>query len=230
MGRLLLVRHGQASYGAADYDVLSELGGEQSRALGRSFAERGVRPGLVLCGSLRRQEQTVAGLLDGLGEEAPVAKDPGWDEFDFHGVVEVHEPRYRDLMADERVFQELFEAATGRWSSGTYDTEYSESFAAFHGRVAGVLDRAVALLAELEQGHQDIVVVSSGGPIAMAVAQLTCGAKADPVTLATVWSSLSKVIVNTGVTKIIAGSSGLWMSTYNEHTHLEGDKRMFTYR
>ncbi|MBB2947860.1 broad specificity phosphatase PhoE [Actinoplanes lutulentus] len=228
MGRLLLVRHGQASYGAADYDVLSELGGEQSRALGRSFAERGIRPGLVLCGELRRHEQTVAGILEGLGASIPVQKDPGWDEFDFHGVVEVHEPRYRDLLADERVFQELFEAATGRWTSGTYDAEYTESFAAFHARVAGVLDRVVAQLHDNE--HRDVVVVSSGGPIAMAVAQLTCGAKADPVTLATVWSSLSKVIVNTGVTKIIAGSSGLWMSTYNEHTHLEGDKRMFTYR
>ena len=31
MGIVLLVRHGQASFGADDYDVLSDLGVEQSR-------------------------------------------------------------------------------------------------------------------------------------------------------------------------------------------------------
>ena len=68
MGRLLLVRHGQASFGADDYDALSELGHEQARVLGESFARRGIRPELVLSGSLRRHEGTVAGILDGLGE------------------------------------------------------------------------------------------------------------------------------------------------------------------
>ena len=37
MGMLYLVRHGQASFGAADYDQLSELGARQCEALGRWF-------------------------------------------------------------------------------------------------------------------------------------------------------------------------------------------------
>jgi len=37
MGVVLLVRHGQASFGADDYDVLSETGIEQSRMLGRAL-------------------------------------------------------------------------------------------------------------------------------------------------------------------------------------------------
>ena len=41
MSVLLLVRHGQASWGAADYDVLSDLGHEQSRLLAKVFKEAG---------------------------------------------------------------------------------------------------------------------------------------------------------------------------------------------
>ena len=237
MARLLLVRQGQESFGAEDYDALSDLGHEQARVLGRSFADRGLRPGLVLCGSLRRHEGTVAGLLAGLGgDPVPVTADPGWDEFDFQHVVEIHHPRYRDrallhaelARSDQpaRAFQEIFEAAAGRWCTGSHDADYAESFPAFRDRVGGVLDRAGKLLAD----HRDIVAVSSGGPIAMAVALLTAGPGADPATLAGMWAALNRVAVNTGVTKLVAGRRGLWMSTYNEHGHLESDPRLLTYR
>ena len=265
MGRLLLVRHGQASFGAEDYDALSGLGAEQARVLGKSLAERGFRPGLVLRGTLRRQEGTVAGLLAGLGHDRsddrsgdrsddgshdrsgdeshdrndgriPVRADPGWDEFDFQHVVAVHHPPYRDrayLHAEldrsdqpARAFQEIFEAAAGRWCAGAHDAEYAESFPAFRDRVAGALQRAGELVAE----HRDVVAVSSGGPIAMAVALLTAGPDPHPATLAAIWAALNRVAVNTGVTKLVAGRRGLWMSTYNEHTHLESDPRLLTYR
>ncbi|XVU28789.1 histidine phosphatase family protein [Actinoplanes sp. CA-054009] len=226
MARLLLVRHGQASFGADDYDALSELGGEQARVLGKSLAERGIRPGLVLCGSLRRHEQTVAGLLEGLGDDVPVRADDGWDEFDFQRVVELHQPDYRESLGSARAFQELFEAATGRWCSGKYDGEYDESFPAFRGRVGGALDRARVVLGE----QREVVVVSSGGPIALVAALLTAGVDVGPVTLATMWTALNRVVVNTGVTKLVSGRTGLWLSTYNEHTHLESDPRLLTYR
>ena len=38
MSKILLVRHGQASFGAADYDNLSPTGHEQSRVLGAALA------------------------------------------------------------------------------------------------------------------------------------------------------------------------------------------------
>ncbi|MFG1992231.1 histidine phosphatase family protein [Actinoplanes sp. NPDC048988] len=222
MARLLLVRHGQASFGADDYDALSELGGEQARVLGKNLADRGIRPSLVLRGSLRRHEQTVAGLLEGLGDDVPVRVDDGWDEFDFQRVVELHEPDYRARAGSARAFQELFEAATGRWCSGKYDGEYAESFTAFRERVGGALERAARLLGE----HREVVAVSSGGPIALTATRLVAGPHADAV----MWTALNRVVVNTGVTKLISGRSGLWMSTYNEHTHLEADPRLLTYR
>ncbi|GAA2687850.1 histidine phosphatase family protein [Actinoplanes palleronii] len=232
MARLLLIRHGQASFGADDYDALSDLGHEQARVLGRALAARGVKPGLVVRGTMRRHDETLAGLMESLG--APESQvDAGWDEFDFQHVVEIHRPLYRDRTAmmteinrtehPGRAFQEVFDAATLRWSSGSYDTEYAESFVSFRDRVAAALAR---IRDQLRQ-HRDVVVVSSGGPIAMAAALLTLGPDAP---VATMWASLNRVSVNTGVTKVIAGSRGLSLSTFNEHTHVETDARLLTYR
>ena len=52
MGQILLVRHGQASWGAADYDVLSDLGEEQGTAVGRALAD--LRPDVVVHGTMLR--------------------------------------------------------------------------------------------------------------------------------------------------------------------------------
>eukprot|EP01041_Mallomonas_annulata_P036707 gene36707-59856_t len=67
MGNLYLVRHGQASFGAADYDNLSELGHRQSVRLGEYFAHKGLQFEAVMVGTLRRHAQTWAGIAKGAG-------------------------------------------------------------------------------------------------------------------------------------------------------------------
>ena len=62
MGTLYLVRHGQASFGADDYDVLSPLGQRQSARLGEYFNSKGVRFDAALTGTLNRQVQTFSGI------------------------------------------------------------------------------------------------------------------------------------------------------------------------
>ena len=52
MGTLYLVRHGQASFGADDYDQLSELGHKQSVRLGEYFARKGVHFDALIAGTL----------------------------------------------------------------------------------------------------------------------------------------------------------------------------------
>jgi broad specificity phosphatase PhoE len=228
VARLLLIRHGQASFGADDYDALSPLGHEQARTLGRFLADSGIRPALVVRGDMRRHAETVEGLLDGLKLDVGVEVDAGWNEFDFQHVVEIHRPAFRDRAAmtaelatfarPDRAFQEIFDAATSRWASGEFDPEYAESFPAFRDRVAAALKTIRELLRE----HRDVVVASSGGPIAMAASLLTTGTTAG-------WAAFNRVSVNTGVTKVISGGRGLSLSTFNEHTHLR-EARLLTYR
>jgi len=234
MRLLYLVRHGQASFGKRDYDALSDLGHEQSRLLGRALAVREVVPDVVVRGELRRHRETAEGILAGLADvgvqqEIPVEVDAGWDEFDFQHVVEVHKPMYRSrtlMLADmarsrapREKFQKIFEDATDRWTGGTADGDYHESFPAFTARIHTALRTA----AERTPERGTAVVVTSGGPIGLAVSHLLAGD-------ASLWSQLNKVAVNTAVTKVINGSSGLTLSSYNDHSHVEHDRRMLTYR
>ena len=82
MGTLYLVRHGQASFGADDYDQLSELGQRQSERLGRYWAERGLRFDAVITGTLKRHEQTWQGIARGAALELQPLRWPGLNEYD----------------------------------------------------------------------------------------------------------------------------------------------------
>ena len=67
MGNLYLVRHGQASFGKADYDNLSDLGRQQSLRLGQYFEHRRLAFDMVIMGSLRRHTQTWEAIAQGAG-------------------------------------------------------------------------------------------------------------------------------------------------------------------
>jgi broad specificity phosphatase PhoE len=109
----------------------------------------------------------------------------------------------------------MFEEATARWTAGTADDDYDEPFPAFGQRVDAALKRATGL------ADGTVLVVSSGGPIALAVSHLLTGD-------ASLWGQLNRVAVNAAVTKVLAGRTGLNLSTYNEHSHLEPS--LVTYR
>ena len=66
MGTLYLVRHGQASFGAEDYDQLSALGRQQAVRLGEHWRARGLGFDAVITGTLRRHTQTLEGIAEGL--------------------------------------------------------------------------------------------------------------------------------------------------------------------
>ena len=77
MGTLYLVRHGQASFGAADYDNLSELGHRQAVRLGEYWRERGMRFDAVITGTLKRHRQTWEGIAEGPGPRRATTCCPG---------------------------------------------------------------------------------------------------------------------------------------------------------
>jgi len=221
MGLLLLVRHGQASFGAADYDVLSEAGIAQSRRLGEALAAQGIRPSVVRHGEMRRQRDTAQEMASAAGWDAALELDPRWDEFGHLGVIAA----YGDLPgdADRRSFQELFELATARWTSAEHDEEYDETYAAFVGRVRDGLAEVV----ELCESGRDVIVVTSGGAIG-AVCALLVAPDVEPRELAPTWGRFNTVLVNSSVTRVLVGSSGARLLTFNEHAHLP--REQITYR
>ncbi|NYE37654.1 broad specificity phosphatase PhoE [Nocardioides cavernae] len=222
MSRIFLVRHGQASFGADDYDNLSDLGHEQSRILGAALAARGVRPDLVVAGHMKRHDQTARGVLEGGGWDVDITVDAGWNEFDHLQVLDVHAPPSTTEGEDEKAaFQRWFEDATRRWTSGEHAEAYDESFADFGARV----DAAVARLVEILPRRGTAVVLTSGGAIAWTAATLLAD---DPAVRAELWLRINPVSVNSGVTTLVRGSRGTTLVALNAHDHLTPD--LITYR
>jgi phosphohistidine phosphatase SixA len=93
MGTLYLVRHGQASFGADDYDQLSELGRQQSERLGQYWRARGLAFDAVLTGTLRRHAQTWAGIAQGAGYTQAAVQLEGLNEYDSAAVIAAIHPQ-----------------------------------------------------------------------------------------------------------------------------------------
>lgn len=218
---MLLVRHGQASWGAADYDQLSETGERQSRILGEALAARGVVPDVVVRGAMKRHRQTAVAALAAGGWSAEIVEDDGWNEFDHHQMLELHPPAPGEGEEMTRAeFQRWFEEATLRWTGGRYAHEYDESFTDFGVRVDAALRRTVGRLGPRETA----VVFTSGGPVSWVAAALLEGG-------AHLWTQLNPVTVNASVTKVVVGGRGSTLVSFNDHSHLEApDGGLVTYR
>jgi broad specificity phosphatase PhoE len=208
VGQIVLVRHGQASWGAADYDVLSPLGERQSAATGVTLT--GLRPDAIVHGAMQRQRRTAEVLVEAAGWDAVPTLDGDWDEMDHLAVLDA-QPQDFDGEPDARQFQTWFEKATRRWLSGEHDADYHETWAVFRDRVLGALDRI---------GDGRTVVVTSGGPISVVVAALLDSPAA--------YQRIAPVVVNASVTRVVTGSRGRTLVSFNEHGHLAGD--LLTYR
>ncbi len=225
MGVVLLVRHGQASFGADDYDVLSPTGWQQGRLLGEWMAGRRVVPTTVVRGGMRRHRETLEAMTGAAGWRGEVVVDEDWDEFDHLGIVASHPevPSFShagDL--DRKAFQRLFEQATARWTAGHGD--YDEPWDGFVARVRAAFERVAARAGSGETA----LVVTSGGVIGVLAAALLDPDDDDPAALARRWARFNAVTVNSSVTRVVVGSTGARLLTFNEHAHLEGDH--LTYR
>ena len=213
MAELILVRHGQASFGAENYDKLSELGWRQSRWLGEYFAERGVAFDLILRGSLRRHTETLAGIAEGMGRALDAAEDARLNEYDSHALLNAHlkgEPMPKG--EDRRVHFRILREAMYAWTDGTLAGAPHESFADFRARVLGAL-------AALQKGAaRRVLVVSSGGPISTILAEVLRMPARGVV-------ELNLQTRNTGITELQAGPSRVHFVSFNNVPHLDRNDR-----
>lgn len=236
MGSIYLIRHGQASFGADDYDVLSERGVRQAEVLGAHLAGLGVQFDRCLSGDLRRQQGTgeaVLGQLRAAGQQTPTLEiDPAFNEFVSDEVLEAHMP---DLLAyepnalhilenaaDHRAeFQRLFAFVINRWASGEHEKEGLESWQSFVDGVAGGLQR---ILAQADKKDR-IAVFTSGGTITAAL-QLMVGM--PPIKA----FELNWQIVNTSLSLAKFRGDELALASFNSYAHLELSKNpeLITYR
>jgi broad specificity phosphatase PhoE len=180
MGRIIVVRHGQASYGQPDYDRLSDLGVRQCEMLGRYYAARGWRFDRVVVGPRRRHWQShdaIAGAFRAAANATwpdPV-EDPGLDEYQAFEVMDHYAPGHRDLAVNtdegRRQYFFLYRQTMRRWLSGDSpdaSPNNVESWRKFRDRVEASVQRLRESLAN-GGAEKTILAVTSGGPMAAAV-------------------------------------------------------------
>lgn len=167
MGTLYLVRHGQASFGADDYDQLSALGQQQSVRLGEYFAERAIQFDGLIAGTLRRHKQTLEGILRGMNRAGEHLAWEGLNEYDSEAVIAtVHPGKLEKPTSPEMVRHHfrLLRDGLAQWMAGATAPHGMPSHADFVAGVSSALDH----VREKHYG-QNVLIVTSGGPIATAV-------------------------------------------------------------
>ena len=210
MGTLYLVRHGQASVGSHDYDRLSALGHRQSRALGEHFKSMGTRFDAVLTGTLRRHRETWEGIAEGLGRQLVPEILPGLDEYDSEAVVRaLYSGDIPPPTTPEAVRQHfrLLREGLIAWMQGRTAPAGLPSHADFTAGVATALARSRA------QPDADLLVVSSGGPISVAVG-LVLGLAPEAVV------DLNLRIRNSAVTELVVSPRRHSLLSFNTLPHL----------
>lgn len=233
MSELFIVRHGQASFGADDYDNLSPVGHEQAAILCDYWRSIDVRFDAIYSGGLRRQLATAEGLRPQV-EESEINIDEGFDEYVSQHILEAYRQQYASAdgfategdayavgLKDRRFFQRFLEKACQRWVQGELDSPLIEPFPVFKQRVSDALER---VMAANSKGRQ-IVIATSGGVIAMAVQAVLDIPDAQAI-------NLNWMVYNTSITRIPFSGSRRSLSIFNAIPHLErpGFVDKITYR
>ncbi|VTU38065.1 bifunctional RNase H/acid phosphatase [Variovorax sp. PBL-E5] len=214
MGILYLVRHGQASFGASDYDNLSELGHRQSRRLGEYWRERGMTFDAVITGTLKRHRQTWEGIAEGLGlADREVLGWPGLNEYDAEAVIATIHPEQLpkpDSPEKYRHHFRLLREGLGAWMRGKTAPAGMPSYLDFLAGVTTALDHVRG-----KHHGARVLVVSSGGPISTAVGHVLGTSPETTI-------ELNLRIRNTAITEFAFTPKRHMLVTYNTLPHLDG--------
>lgn len=211
MGKLYLVRHGQASFGAADYDVLSELGHRQSVRLGEYFAARNMRFDAVLTGTLKRHAQTYAGIAQGAGLDLQPTLWPGLNEYDAEAVITAIHPgplAAPDTPESYKLHFRLLRDGLTQWMNGVLSPKGMPSYDEFVRGVTSALDHV------RKQHSGDVLLVSSGGPISTAVGHILGTAPEKTI-------ELNMQIRNSAVTEFLFTPKRHLLLSFNSLAHMD---------
>ena len=239
MATLTVVRHGQASFLAENYDQLSELGRRQSELLGEYWVRRGVEFDRVFTGPRERQKDTAEIIGEvfrkaGRGwPEATVLED--LDEFPAEPVVRRFTPllmeqhahirewaqtfqTVEDVAVKSKALDKVIQEVTARWLAGEVAHEEVGTWEQFTARVHGAI--GVARAATPKGGAT--AVFTSGGPSAAAV-QYAVGLSSK-ATLDLTWMTR-----NAAFAEFLFDQERFNLSVFNATPHLV-EREMLTYR
>ncbi|MFZ2388733.1 MAG: histidine phosphatase family protein [Polaromonas sp.] len=211
MGTLYLVRHGQASFGADDYDLLSPLGQRQSVRLGEYFKYKGLTFEAAMTGTLTRQRQTFSGICEGMGIAMEATPWAGLNEYDSAALIGAIYPHKLEKPDTPELYKHHFRLlrdGLAQWMAGVVSPQGMPSYNDFAAGVTGALD----YIRKHYEGN--VLLVSSGGPIATAVGQVLSTSPETTI-------ELNMRIRNSSVTEFAFTPRRHTLVTYNTLPHLD---------
>ena len=163
MSHITLIRHGQANSGAKDevsYDKLSPLGHEQAAWLGAYLRETETHHTRLYTGTLVRHIETANGMATGLEP----TRDARLNELEYFTLATMMEEQHGiPFPSEQGAFTTHLPMVFEHWRDGKIENP-PETWDHFHTRVSDALT-------EIADGSGPALVVTSGGLIAMAMAQ-----------------------------------------------------------
>lgn len=229
MTSIVLVRHGQASFGTANYDRLSPLGERQAVLLGEHWQQSNFAADHAVAGTLSRQQHTGRLALSALAGGAPsLAADAAFNEFNHTQLVQAYLPMLvaenphlaaddGRVLRDRTLFRPLFGRIVSAWAQGLPGARpLDETWPQFCARCEDGIRRAAA-------GAERIVVFTSGGVIT-ALLRAALGVD-DDTALRLNWR-----IWNASVHELVLRPKGLTLVGFNDigHLRLARDAAMLT--
>ena len=230
MGNIYVVRHGQAAFGTDHYDRLTEIGFKQGRLLGTHLGARKLKFDAIFTGSMRRQAETAQAIVEGhaeMGTDYVQERFTALNEYDPEAILKAHSgalPERTEGAArrDPAVLREHFRLLREgllAWAEGRSQPEGMPTFTDFQ-------EGAVAALIEARQRFPDgnVLIVSSGGPIAAMVA---ASLRAPPASVV----DLNLRIRNSSLTEFTATPRRHHLVSFNALPHLDThpDSALITY-
>ncbi|MEX1993533.1 MAG: histidine phosphatase family protein [Steroidobacteraceae bacterium] len=213
MSRIYLVRHGQATFGAEDYDRLTETGVQQCAQLARHWHAIGRSVDRVYAGTLRRQQESAMAFTHALGAAGgavmAVRTLPGVEEYDHRALLAaLNGGNPQPESTDRREFHRRLARALQAWIGG--ELAGIEDFARFRARCAAGL---TALLAETGRGGHAVLFASAGSLAAAMQPALGMGDRE--------LMRLKLTFYNSGVSCLLFDGETLTIESLNAVSHLE---------
>ena len=235
MASIYVIRHGQASFGAENYDKLSDLGCRQATVLGHYLRDCKIHFDAAYSGDLQRQRKTA---------ELALASQPG-------AVSHTIDARFNEVRNDEQLkvlvpeviktnepiralmekglsaskdYQKVIEAVFNYWVSEQCNEPGIQSWEEY----SSAVHAALAEVIQAQGSGKTVGIFTSGGTIATIVAHVLGLDGAHTY-------SFYEPVINCSVTRLFYSSRKVSLSYFNDHSFLDvlgqqNDEALLSYR
>ena len=221
MASIYLIRHGQASFGAENYDKLSELGCRQAEVLGRYLRDCDIQFDAVYSGDLLRQRKTAQLAIASQGRTVEYVIDARFNEIRNEEQLEKLLPTVSQSneiikalvdrgLSSSKDYQKVIEAVFNYWVSPACDDSEIESWKDYSGKIRSVLQELI----RTQGSGKTVGVFTSGGTIATMVAQVL-GLDGSQT------YAFYEPVINCSVTRLFYSGTKVSLSYFNDHSFLD---------